>query len=98
MARCYIVYADLRLAHGDELVRVRGYGDRIEVLHARIRFFLTALRKIYPLKYAHFLALDALLRRLGLSVILKTDHLCITILGVEARKWVRSLFRFVLAS
>jgi hypothetical protein len=96
MARPYLVYADLDVTHGDELVRVKGYGDRIEVLHSSMRFFLKVLRKSYTLRYSDIVALDHSLRRLELTVGLKTNYFCITILGANARKWVRSAFRFVI--
>jgi hypothetical protein len=98
MARPLLVYADLHITHGDEVVRVKGHGERIEVSHSSSRFLLKALRRSFALDYAHLLDLDQTLRNLGLTVVLRTRYLCLTILGINARKWVRFAFRLILPS
>jgi hypothetical protein len=96
MAGSSLVYADLRLTHGNELVRVTGGGDRIEVSHRSLRFLLRALRQSYLFKYKHFLAVDQALRELGVSVVVKTNYASITVLGVNAKQWVRSVLGYLL--
>ena len=96
MARPVIVYADLQLTHGGDSINIKGQGDRIEVSHSSIRFLFKVSRKTFPMKYAQFIVLDQSLRLLGLNVILKTKYFCFTILGVNARKWVKLALRFIL--
>ena len=98
MAAFFLVNADLRITHGDEVITVKGHGEKIEVSHSSIRFFFKTLRNSFAVKYKNVLAIDQLLRGLGLTVVLKTKYLCFKILGVKAGKWVRFAFRFVLPS
>jgi len=98
MTTSLLVEANLRITDGDEVVTVKGHGKRIEVSHSSIRFFFKALRNSFSVRYKNLLAIDQLLRILGLTVVLKTKYFCFTILGVNAGKWVRFAFRFILPS
>jgi hypothetical protein len=96
MARPLIVYADLQITHGNEVVRVNGRGDRIEVYHPSILFFFKALKGSYPIKRKFLVYIDQLLQRLDLTVVLKTKYFCFSLLGVSATKWVKLALRFFL--
>ena len=98
MTRPLFVHADVRITQGDEEIRVRGQDHRIEVSHSSIRFLLKTVRRLSAVSYPRVLTLDQMLRDLGLTVFLKTKYMYFALLGVNARKWVRLVLRFVLPS
>jgi hypothetical protein len=87
---------DLLVTHGDEAIWVKGRGDSVEVYNQNISFFLKSFRKTHPVTCAQFSAFDQLLTRTGLSVVLKTSYIRITIMGVNAKNWVKFIIRHIL--
>lgn len=90
------VDVDLLITNGDEAIWVKGRGDSVEVYNQNILFFLRSFRKTLPVTYAHFSAFDRFLNRIGFSVVLKTSYIRLTIMGVNAKKWVKHLVRYIL--
>jgi hypothetical protein len=90
------VDVDLLISHGDEAIWVKGRGDSVEVYNQKILFFLRSFRKTYPVTYAQYSALDDFLVRVGLSVMLRTSYVHLTIMGVKAKNWVKYLIRRIL--
>ena len=90
------VDVDLLITHSDEAVWVKGRGGSVEVYNQNILFFLRSFRKSLPVTYAQYRAIDKFLNRIGLSVILKTSYIRLTIMGVNAKKWVKYLIRHIL--
>jgi hypothetical protein len=90
------VDVDLLITHGDEAIWVKGRGDSIEVYNQNILFFLRSFRKTLPVTYAQYSALDKFFNRIGLSVVLKTSYVNLTILGLKAKSWVKYLLRHIL--
>jgi hypothetical protein len=90
------VDVDLLITHGDEAIWVKGRGDSLEVYNQNILFFLRSFRKTLPVTYTNYSALDKLLNRIGLSVVLKTSYIRITVMGVKAKNWVKYIIRYIL--
>lgn len=87
---------DLLITHGDEAIWVKGHGDSVELYNQNILFFLRSFRKALPVTYAQYSALDKVFNRIGLSVVLKTSYINLTILGSKAKNWVKYLLRYIL--
>ena len=92
------VDVDLLITHADEAVWVKNRGDSIEIYNQNILFFLRSFRKSLPLTYAQYSAIDRFINRMGLSVMIKTSYIRLTIMGVNAKKWVKHLVRHTLSS
>ena len=90
------VDVDLLITHGDEAIWVKGRGDSIEVYNQNIIFFLRSFRKTLPVTYAQYSAVDELFNHIGLSVVLKTSYIKLTILGLKSKNWVKYLLRHIL--
>jgi hypothetical protein len=91
-----LVNIDLLITHGDEAIWVKGRGDSVEVYNQNILFFLRSFRKTLPVTYAQYSAFDKFLNSIGLSVVLKTSYVHLTIMGVKAKNWVKYLIRYTL--
>lgn len=90
------VDVDLLITNGDEAVWVKGRGDVVEVYNQNILFFLRSFRKTHPVTYAQYSDLDNFFNRMGLSVMLKTSYIHLTIMGAKAKNWVKYLVRYIL--
>jgi hypothetical protein len=96
MAKAPHVDVDLLITHGDEAVWVKGRGDVLEVYNQNILFFLRSFRKTHPVTYIQYSDLDNFLKRVGLSIRLKTSYIRLTIMGVNAKNWVKYFVRYIL--
>ena len=90
------VDVDLLITNGDEAFWVKGRGDSVEFYNQNILFFFRSFRKTPPVTYAQYSALDDFLVRVGLSVMLRTSYVHLTIMGVKAKNWVKYLIRRIL--
>lgn len=96
MRRPLLLTADVRITQGGQEIRVTGHDHRIEVSPSSIRFLLKTFRRASAVTYPRVLTLDQILRDSGLTVVLKSQYFRLTILGVNARKWVRMVLRCIL--
>jgi hypothetical protein len=90
------VDVDLLMTHGDEAIWVKGRGDSLEIYNQSILYFLRSFRKTLPVTQTQYSALDDFLSRIGLSVILKTSYIRLTVMGLKSKKWIKYLVRYIL--
>jgi hypothetical protein len=90
------IHADLRITQGDDVIRVRGRGDTIEVHNWSVGFFWRYFKKSAPLTLRKYKSLDEKTRRSGLNVMLKTNYLRVVVLGDKTRTWIKFLIKMVL--
>jgi hypothetical protein len=91
-----LIDVDLLITHGEEAVWVKGRGDVVEVYNQNILFFLRSFRKTHPVTYAQYSEIDNFLKRIGLSVMLKTSYIRLTVVGVKTKNWVKYIVQHIL--
>ena len=90
------VDVDLLITNGDEAIWVKGRGDSVEFYNPNILFFLRSFRKTPPVTFTQYSALDKFLIRIGLSVVLRSSYVRLTIIGFKTKNWVKYLIRYIL--
>jgi hypothetical protein len=91
-----LVNIDLLITHGDEAIWVKGRGDSVEVYNRNILLFFKTFRKLHPVTYAQYSYFDNLLKRIELSIVVRTSFIRLTIMGVKVKNWVNYIMRYIL--
>lgn len=90
------IEADLRITRGEDVIRVRGRGDVIEVKVGSVGLLRRYLRSVAALTFEKYNNLNDVFCRLGFNVVLKTNFFSVFVLGQRTKRLVRYVVKMIL--